>query len=211
MVTKFDKQLRVLNDELESSELHFIRCIKPNELKEPDHIDDRFVLQQIKYLGILETIQIRKSAFPFRTSFQHFVDNYRELTPFDKTFNKLSAPEQCMSILKKMFPGIEKGKNCYMLGKERVYLKEEMEAKLNQLALENFQHKSKAVSKIQKQFLRHKQRGKLVKGLKKYLARMKMLKIIFAARLARMKSRYLKKFKEQAKLATAAVKKRKEL
>ena len=180
---------------MESSELHFIRCIKPNESKEPDHIDERFVLQQIKYLGILETIQIRKSAFPFRTSFQHFVDTYRELIPLDKAFNKLSAPEQCMSILKKMFPGIEKEKNSYLLGKERVYLKEEMEAKLNQLALENFQHKNKAVSKIQKQFLRYKQRGQLVKGLKKYLAKMKVLKRVFAARLAKIKSRYIKKFK----------------
>lgn len=39
LVTKFDKQLRALNEELESSELHFIRCIKPNETKKADSID----------------------------------------------------------------------------------------------------------------------------------------------------------------------------
>lgn len=108
LVTKFDKQLRALNEELQSSELHFIRCIKPNETKKADSLDERYALQQIKYLGVLETIQIRKSAFPFRTSFLQFVEIYKDLLPYDKAFSKLSSPEQCMYILRKMLPGIEK-------------------------------------------------------------------------------------------------------
>lgn len=199
LVTKFDKQLRALNEELESSELHFIRCIKPNETKKPNSLDERYVLQQIKYLGVLETIQIRKSAFPFRTTFQHFVENYKDLVPFDKTFSKISAPEQCLYILRKMFPGIEKEKNSYLIGKERIYLKDDIEVKLNNFSLEYFKNKNKSATKIQNQFLRYKNRAKMIKGLKFYLRKMKVFKKVFKSQIIKIQMKYFYKYREQVR------------
>ncbi len=43
-----------------NSNLHFIRCIKPNDQKKGFTFIDRVCYNQIKYLGILDTIQMRK-------------------------------------------------------------------------------------------------------------------------------------------------------
>lgn len=43
-----------------NTNLHFVRCIKPNEEKKAFTFVDRVCYNQIKYLGILDTIQMRK-------------------------------------------------------------------------------------------------------------------------------------------------------
>ena len=45
--------------ELNSCDVHFIRCLKPNEEKKPDLMNTSYILMQIKYLGVLESIEIR--------------------------------------------------------------------------------------------------------------------------------------------------------
>jgi myosin heavy subunit len=67
---KFRQQMKQLMDELSSSDCHFIRCLKPNELKKPDHVIASYCLLQIKYLGVLESIKVRKEGFPFRKDYK---------------------------------------------------------------------------------------------------------------------------------------------
>jgi len=87
---KFRVQMKELMDELNSCECHFIRCIKPNEVKKADFFLPQLVLQQIKYMGILDTIKVRKDSFPIRTPYKAFYEKYQELdkkaskTPFVK-------------------------------------------------------------------------------------------------------------------------------
>ena len=58
--------------ELNSSECHFVRCIKPNEEKKADLFIERNSLLQIKYLGVLESIKVRKVGFPYRKDYRVF-------------------------------------------------------------------------------------------------------------------------------------------
>lgn len=71
-------------------------------------LDQKYALEQIKYMGVLETIQIRKNTFPFRLYYSNFIGNYKCLINVDKSFEKLSAAEQSVGILRRLFPGIEK-------------------------------------------------------------------------------------------------------
>ena len=48
----FRQQINDLCDELASSECHFVRCLKPNEVKKPCIFWQGMVMNQIKYLGI---------------------------------------------------------------------------------------------------------------------------------------------------------------
>ncbi len=51
---------------------HFVRCIKPNEDKEAGKYSMPLVMDQLKYLGILDTVKIRKLGFPYRYKFRDF-------------------------------------------------------------------------------------------------------------------------------------------
>ena len=91
---KFRSQMKELMDELNSCECHFIRCLKPNEKKQFDCFLPQLVLQQIKYMGVLDTIKVRKDSFPVRTPYKNFYEKYQELDrvnskiPFEKHVEK---------------------------------------------------------------------------------------------------------------------------
>ena len=87
---KFRSQMKELMDELNSCECHFIRCLKPNEKKQANFFLPQLVLQQIKYMGILDTIKVRKESFPVRTQYKSFYERYQELDQIASrtTFNQ---------------------------------------------------------------------------------------------------------------------------
>ena len=72
ILNKFSKEIDDLINQLNTSSVHFIRCIKPNEEKQPFCPDEKFILTQIRYLGVFQTILIRKNAYPYRKSYAQF-------------------------------------------------------------------------------------------------------------------------------------------
>ena len=57
-------------------EPHFVRCIKPNDLKKAGQIDRTKMAQQLRYTGVLETVRIRKQGFSHRLTFADFLRRY---------------------------------------------------------------------------------------------------------------------------------------
>jgi len=85
------------------------------------------VLEQLRYTGMLETIRIRKTGYPVRLQFGHFVDRYRYLV---STHLPRGAPnkELCRIILDKAAP--KEAQSQYQLGLTRVFLRESLERAL---------------------------------------------------------------------------------
>ena len=69
--------MKQLKKELKLCNHHYIRCLKSNELKKALHFQPNFVFNQIQYLGILATIQVRKNGFPMRRYFEDFCNYYK--------------------------------------------------------------------------------------------------------------------------------------
>jgi len=108
LTAKFRIQIKELMNELNSSDCHFIRCIKPNEQKQKNSFISQLILQQIRYLGVLDSIKIRKESFPIRTQFMKFFQKFYELHP---DASKMSYSE----VMKE-----DKGKDYKLLCREYV-------------------------------------------------------------------------------------------
>ncbi|CAB1318501.1 unnamed protein product, partial [Coregonus sp. 'balchen'] len=93
---QFKHSLAVLMEKMFVASPHFVRCIKPNGSKLPDQVDNKIVMDQLRYNGLLETIRIRRDGFSWRPSFKEFAQRYNILLiKPDLPLTK----ESCMSIL----------------------------------------------------------------------------------------------------------------
>lgn len=112
----FRHQLQALVDVLQSTTPWYVRCIKPNKHKIPNNYDDQLVLDQLKYLGMLDIIRIRKEGFPIHMSFEDFVIRYHCLSK-----NRLPPDMQvacCNLIQCHNVPNTE-----WQLGRSKVFLR----------------------------------------------------------------------------------------
>nr|XP_046173220.1 myosin-IIIb-like isoform X3 [Oncorhynchus gorbuscha] len=93
---QFKHSLAVLMEKMFVASPHFVRCIKPNGNKLPDMVDNKRVMDQLRYNGLLETIRIRRDGFSWRPSFKEFAQRYNILLiKPDLPLTK----ESCLSIL----------------------------------------------------------------------------------------------------------------
>uniref|UniRef100_A0A3P9PAZ3 Unconventional myosin-Ih-like n=1 Tax=Poecilia reticulata TaxID=8081 RepID=A0A3P9PAZ3_POERE len=79
VVTQFKNSLVGLTEILTSKEPWYVRCIKPNESKQPK-FDDVLVRHQVKYLGLMEHLRVRRAGFAYRRKYEIFLQ-YKALCP----------------------------------------------------------------------------------------------------------------------------------
>ncbi|CAB1338152.1 unnamed protein product, partial [Coregonus sp. 'balchen'] len=114
----FQQSLTELTTRLERCKTTFIRCFKPNYVKLPGIFDVDYVSTQLRHVGILETITIRKEGFPIRIPFSFFMERYGILLVERPA--TMSDKEQTVALLN--FVGADEGQ--YQLGLTKVFLKE---------------------------------------------------------------------------------------
>jgi myosin-5 len=112
--SQFRQKLSELMNELESSSLHFIRCIKPNDEHIPKKWDVEKVRNQLNYCGITSALKIARQTLPIRTKKELFNKKYGIL------FKKTALDDILLSN------GIMSGKTMYFYTKAT-------EAKLQEL------------------------------------------------------------------------------
>uniref|UniRef100_A0A8C6JXR0 Uncharacterized protein n=1 Tax=Melopsittacus undulatus TaxID=13146 RepID=A0A8C6JXR0_MELUD len=116
---QFKQSLEKLMKILEQCQPYFIRCIKPNDYKKPLLFDRELCIKQLRYSGMMETIQIRKAGFPVRYSFEEFFDRYRVLLPWSLR-QQNDARQSCISISEAVLGKDES----WQAGKTKMFLKD---------------------------------------------------------------------------------------
>lgn len=74
------QQLRDLMKQLSLTHPHFVRCILPNENKNPGEFNEKLVLEQLRCNGVLEGIRIARCGYPNRITFEKFAKHYSILS-----------------------------------------------------------------------------------------------------------------------------------
>ncbi|XP_063536300.1 myosin heavy chain, muscle isoform X36 [Cydia strobilella] len=93
----YREQLNNLMTTLRSTQPHFVRCIIPNELKQPGLIDSHLVMHQLTCNGVLEGIRICRKGFPNRMVYPDFKLRYKILAP--QAVDKETDPKKIAQVI----------------------------------------------------------------------------------------------------------------
>ncbi|XP_037817621.1 myosin heavy chain, muscle isoform X29 [Lucilia sericata] len=114
----YKEQLNSLMTTLRSTQPHFVRCIIPNEMKQPGVVDAHLVMHQLTCNGVLEGIRICRKGFPNRMVYADFKQRYQILNP--KGIKDLEDPKKCSKIL---IESTELDSDLYRLGNTKVFFR----------------------------------------------------------------------------------------
>ncbi|KAG7473300.1 hypothetical protein MATL_G00094270 [Megalops atlanticus] len=124
---QFRNSLHLLMETLNATTPHYVRCIKPNDLKYPFTFDPKRAVQQLRACGVLETIRISAAGFPSRWTYQEFFSRYRVLM---KQKDVLSDKKlTCKNVLEKLVQDQDK----YQFGKTKIFFRAGQVAYLEKL------------------------------------------------------------------------------
>jgi myosin heavy subunit/alpha-tubulin suppressor-like RCC1 family protein len=79
--SKFKVDMNNLMSTLNKCSPHFIRCIKPNSMKEKNFFMPELVSHQMQYLGVLNSIEIRTAGFCWRMAYEEFYKRFAICVP----------------------------------------------------------------------------------------------------------------------------------
>ncbi|XP_066141982.1 unconventional myosin-Ib isoform X1 [Euwallacea fornicatus] len=77
IATQIQVSLNALLNNLENRQSHYIRCVKPNDLKQPRIFEVGLVQHQIRYMCLLSTVQIWRAGFCQKMPFIQFLYRYK--------------------------------------------------------------------------------------------------------------------------------------
>ncbi|XP_050952317.1 myosin-7 isoform X1 [Labeo rohita] len=114
------ENLNKLMTNLRSTQPHFVRCIIPNETKNPGVMEPFLVLHQLRCNGVLEGIRICRKGFPNRILYAEFKQRYRILNP-------LAIPEDTYvdsrKAVEKLLGSLDIDHTQYKFGHSKVFFK----------------------------------------------------------------------------------------
>ncbi|XP_022953205.1 myosin-12 isoform X1 [Cucurbita moschata] len=149
--TRFKQQLQALMETLNTTEPHYIRCVKPNTVLKPGIFENFNVLNQLRCGGVLEAIRISCAGYPTKRTFDEFLDRFGMLAPdISDGSDEKSA---CIAICDRMSL---KG---YQIGKTKVFLRAGQMAEMDARRTEIL---ANAVRRIQRQIRTHLTRKEFI-------------------------------------------------
>ena len=128
----FKSSLVELMQTINSTEVHYIRCIKPNESKAAWSFEGPMVLSQLRACGVLETVRISCAGYPTRWTYEDFAVKYYMLIPSQSWTSEVRKMADL--ILKKALgQSSERGLDKYQLGLTKIFFRAGMLAFLENL------------------------------------------------------------------------------
>ncbi|KAF7121132.1 hypothetical protein RHSIM_Rhsim13G0032100 [Rhododendron simsii] len=148
--SRFRLQLQQLMETLNSTEPHYIRCVKPNNVLKPAIFENVNVMQQLRCGGVLEAIRISCAGYPTRRTFYEFLNRFGLLAPEVLEGNN-DEKVACKKILDKM------GLMGSQIGKTKVFLRAGQMAELDACRAEKLNKAAKTIQRKMRTHISRKQ------------------------------------------------------
>uniref|UniRef100_A0A3Q2XBR0 Myosin IH n=1 Tax=Hippocampus comes TaxID=109280 RepID=A0A3Q2XBR0_HIPCM len=153
VVTQFKSSLVGLIEILGTKEPWYVRCIKPNEAKEPGRFDDVLVRHQVKYLGLMEHLRVRRAGFAYRRKYEIFLQRYKPLCPDTWPNWKGTAAEGVQVLIKHL--GYQPDE--YKMGRTKIFIRHPRTLFATEDAFQVCKHK--LATKIQAKYKGYRVKG----------------------------------------------------
>jgi myosin-5 len=128
----FKSSLIELMSTINGTDVHYIRCIKPNEAKQAWKFEGPMVLSQLRACGVLETVRISCAGYPTRWTYEEFALRYYMLVPSSSWTPEIR--DMAKSILKMALgSGKNDGTDKYQMGLTKIFFRAGMLAFLENL------------------------------------------------------------------------------
>ncbi|XP_076015151.1 unconventional myosin-Ib isoform X1 [Genypterus blacodes] len=76
---QFRASVGTLMRNLQTKNPNYIRCIKPNDKKAAHIFTDSLVCHQVRYLGLMENVRVRRAGYAFRQTYEPCLERYKML------------------------------------------------------------------------------------------------------------------------------------
>ncbi|XP_028250045.1 unconventional myosin-Ib isoform X3 [Parambassis ranga] len=76
---QFRASVGTLMKNLQSKNPNYIRCIKPNDKKASHIFTESLVRHQVRYLGLMENVRVRRAGYAFRQAYEPCLERYKML------------------------------------------------------------------------------------------------------------------------------------
>ncbi|KAI4839781.1 myosin B [Plasmodium brasilianum] len=128
---KYLENLKKICSYLKSTNIYFIKCIKPNETKEKNNFNQKKVFPQLFSLSIVETLNI-KFFFQYKYTFASFLSYFQYLDLAISNDSNLDDKTKVTMILEKNF-----NRDSYKVGKTMAFLKKDVVRGMREIINEN--------------------------------------------------------------------------
>jgi myosin heavy subunit len=178
---RFKGELGSMMQQIEETNISFIKCIRPNTNKAPREFNAKIVINQLENNGILNAAVVKRSNYPIKCSHEQFFESIRPLLLSgsnlpQKLFNRHNSNNpDLQDILESLSMGLELSeanrrleRRPFQIGKTRVYMLFEFHEHIETL---------KAVLRNKAAIILQKQCRRLIKLLKYSRIRQAIIKL----------------------------------
>ena len=155
---KFKMDMNNLVDQLSRCYCHFIRCIKPNERKKAGFWNAQLALQQVRYMGLLDSLNVRKQSYPYRFAFHRFFNVYQDLDQGEHANKSYPALQQQGADFRKLAEevietcNIDHDEKDILYGKTKILLNEKFKLLLDKALDEKQEAKKEKINVLEKAY-----------------------------------------------------------
>ena len=128
---QFRSSLQELVVDLDRTQPHYIRCIKPNLTKAPNIFMTGEVLKQLRYSGMMEAIRIRREGYALREEHESFYNRFSVLLSSEDLKGPETGIEQLVRVLSQRLHVTDAD---WQIGHSKIFLRRELSDKLERLA-----------------------------------------------------------------------------